>query len=127
MHLQKRSSTDQPTEAPDVVDLPLPITSQGQLCRVEEAVAQQPDLKRKLIVYFGMIGGMSVKETVWRVLTKMLTNNFAKKVNWRGANGKQAFEPLALKGILLSKLSLFLRTKNDFVTDSYLTFRGLRC
>ncbi|CAL8242543.1 unnamed protein product [Merluccius merluccius] len=50
MHLQKRSSTDQPTEAPDVVDLPLPITSQGQLCRVEEAVAQQPDLKRKLVL-----------------------------------------------------------------------------
>jgi len=65
------------------------------------------------IVYFGMIGGMTVKETVWRVLTKMLTNNFAKKVNWRGANGKQAFEPLALKGILLSKLltlQLYLNT-----------------
>lgn len=39
-------------------------------------------------------------ETVWRILTKLLTNALAMKMNWRGANGKQAFERLALKGIV---------------------------
>lgn len=111
-HLQRCSPEQQPVEVPDV-DLPVPVTSQGQLSRVEEAIVLQPDLKRKLIVYFGMIGGMTVKETVWRVLTKMLTNNFAKKVNWRGANGKQAFEPLALKGILLSAVR-----RNSLTSDA---------
>lgn len=51
------------------------------------------------ITYFGLAGGMTTKETVWRTLTQLLTN----AMNWRGANGKEAFEPLALVALFLSQ------------------------
>ena len=45
------------------------------------------------------------KETVWRILTKLLTNALALKMKWRGAYGKQAFKPLVLKGTVLSNFA----------------------
>ena len=46
---------------------------------------------------------MTTKENVWKILSKLLTNALAMKINWRGANGKQAFEPLALKSVVIGK------------------------
>lgn len=48
---------------------------------------------------------MTTKETVWGILTKLLTNALALKMNWRRSNGKQAFKPLVLKGIVLSNFA----------------------
>jgi len=46
---QQQQQQQQSAEVPDV-DLPVPVTSQGQLSRVEEAIVLQPDLKRKLVL-----------------------------------------------------------------------------
>ncbi|XP_029548437.1 uncharacterized protein LOC115149627 [Salmo trutta] len=52
-------------------------------------------------MYLRLSGGMTTKGNVWRILSKLLTNVLAMKMNWRGANGKQAFEPLALKSVVI--------------------------
>ena len=46
---------------------------------------------------------MTIKETVWRIMAKLMTNQLAKQINWRGVNGKYGFEPLAIKDVVLSK------------------------
>ena len=58
-----------------------------------------------LDIYLGLSGGMNTKENVWRILSKLLTNGLVMKINWRGANGKQAFEPLALKIVVMGKFA----------------------
>ena len=55
------------------------------------------------VTYFGLAGGLTIKETVWRIMAKLMTNELAKQINWRGANGKYGFEPLAIKDVVLSK------------------------
>jgi len=47
-----------------------------------------------------------VKESVWRIMSKLMTNQLAKQINWRGLNGKYAFEQLAIKDVVLSKFYL---------------------
>ncbi|KAJ7998511.1 hypothetical protein DPEC_G00205680 [Dallia pectoralis] len=60
---------------------------------------------------------MTAKETVWRILSQLLSNALAIKINWRGANGKQAFEPLALKYIVLNAVRRNPLTSNASDTD----------
>lgn len=55
------------------------------------------------VTYFGLAGGLTVKESVWRIMSKLLTNPLAKQINWRGVNGKFGFEQLAIKDVVLSK------------------------
>ncbi|KAK6315770.1 hypothetical protein J4Q44_G00132940 [Coregonus suidteri] len=76
------------------------MSSLEDLRRVEVKLSDQ-DLKNDLTIYLGLSGGMTTKENVWRILSKLLTNGLAMKKNWRGANGKQAFEPLALKSVVI--------------------------
>ncbi|XP_045077138.1 uncharacterized protein LOC123491204 [Coregonus clupeaformis] len=101
LQLQKlqanRSTLD---EVPDLTDLRLPMSSLENLRRIEGQLSDQ-DFKNNLTIYLGLSGGMTTKEIVWRILSKLLTNGLAMKMNWRGANGKQAFEPLALKSVVI--------------------------
>ncbi|XP_062316774.1 uncharacterized protein LOC134020631 [Osmerus eperlanus] len=90
-------------EVPDLTDLRLPMSSLEDLKRVEGQLSDQ-GIKKNLTAYLGLSGGMTTKENVWRILGKLLTNALAMKINWRGANGKQAFEPLALKSVVIGHL-----------------------
>ena len=56
------------------------------------------------ITLLGVAGGLTVKETVWRVMARLMTNQLAKLMNWRGINGKCGFESLAIHDVVLSKL-----------------------
>lgn len=55
------------------------------------------------VTYFGLAGGLTIKETVWRIMAKLMTNQLAKQINWRGVHGKYGFEQLVLKDVVLSK------------------------
>uniref|UniRef100_A0A4W5QXM2 Uncharacterized protein n=1 Tax=Hucho hucho TaxID=62062 RepID=A0A4W5QXM2_9TELE len=96
-----RSTLD---EVPDLTDLRLPMSSLEDLRRVEGQLSDQ-DLKKNLTIYLGLSGGMTTKENVWRILSKLLTNGLAMKMNWIRANGKPAFEPLALKSFVIGKFA----------------------
>ncbi|XP_041950686.1 uncharacterized protein LOC121711290 isoform X3 [Alosa sapidissima] len=49
----------------------------------------------------GLAGGATLRETVWRVLQRVFTNEFSQKVTWRGLSGKVAFEKQLLKTIVI--------------------------
>lgn len=50
-----------------------------------------------------MLGGVDVKDTVWRIMKQAIKNDLAKTVNWRGVNGKTSFQSLELKSVVIGK------------------------
>ena len=58
------------------------------------------------ISVLGLAGSLTVKDTVWGVMGKLMTNQLALKVNWKGCNGKMAFGTLAVNDVVKSKLGI---------------------
>uniref|UniRef100_A0A8C0XX15 DUF4806 domain-containing protein n=1 Tax=Cyprinus carpio carpio TaxID=630221 RepID=A0A8C0XX15_CYPCA len=54
----------------------------------------------KNITALSVIGGVDIKDSVWRVMKHCFTNSLAKQLNWRGINGKTAFHRLQLKDVI---------------------------
>lgn len=52
----------------------------------------------------GLLGGVDVKDTVWRIMKQAIKNDFAKTVNWRGVNGKTPFQNLEFKSVVIGKI-----------------------
>ncbi|KAM6943952.1 uncharacterized protein PEZ65_001879 [Lycodopsis pacificus] len=77
-----------------------PLCTLEDLRQVETKISVDTDFKEKLVTYFSLVGGLTIKETVWRVLGKMVSNTLAKTINWRGVNGKTGFESLGLKDVV---------------------------
>ncbi|KAJ8004341.1 hypothetical protein DPEC_G00158170 [Dallia pectoralis] len=58
------------------------------------------EFKKTLTMTLAQRGGTAVKDTVWRMMGYLLTNELARQMNWKGANGKAAFKNLILRGII---------------------------
>lgn len=131
---KQNSAQLQSDECPDISSFNLPLSDLSDLERLENEIKDQPEQMKKLVsgtcifhsiclmyyifmytllfvcvcfkkvTYFGIIGGFSTKEAVWRILGKLLLNSLAKKINWSGANQKLAFRGLALRTVVVSKL-----------------------
>ncbi|KAL2080020.1 hypothetical protein ACEWY4_023813 [Coilia grayii] len=78
----------------------LPLKELDTLLDLEARLLFSSDLKHKLINTLALRGGMTVKDCVWRMMSHLLTNTLALKINWRGINGKTAFHSLQLKDVL---------------------------
>ncbi|XP_041933697.1 uncharacterized protein LOC125284934 isoform X2 [Alosa alosa] len=78
----------------------LPLKELDTLHDLEARLLFSSDLKHKLINTLALRGGMNVKDCVWRMMSHLLTNTLALKINWRGINGKTAFHSLQLKDVL---------------------------
>ncbi|XP_018555636.1 uncharacterized protein LOC108899598 isoform X1 [Lates calcarifer] len=100
-------------EPPDVGTLPLPLQSVQDLRSLEQRLCTEPELKKKMISYLGLAGGMTTKESVWRIMAKLFTNTLAKNVNWRGRNNKQKIENLTIKRVILNAVR-----QNSFCKDA---------
>ncbi|XDV26152.1 hypothetical protein PO909_029930 [Leuciscus waleckii] len=94
--LKKLSTTeDSPTLNTDC----FPLSSFQQL-QVIEGQLQQEDYKTAVINTLALRGGTTVKESVWRILNFLLSNDMARQMNWRGINGKAAFKDTSLKTVI---------------------------
>ncbi|KAJ7995779.1 hypothetical protein DPEC_G00248120 [Dallia pectoralis] len=62
-------------------------------------------------------GGTAVKDTVWRMMGYLLTNELARQMNWKGANGKAAFKNLILRGIINARISEVLGKRRTLVSE----------
>ncbi|XP_041843091.1 uncharacterized protein LOC121641178 [Melanotaenia boesemani] len=100
-------------EPPDVGALPLPLQSVQDLRSLEQRLSTETELKKKMISYLGLSGGMTTKESVWRIMAKLFTNTLAKNVNWRGRNNKQKIESLTIKKVVLNAVR-----QNSFCKDA---------
>ena len=52
------------------------------------------------VAYLSVIGGVTVRDTVRRIMAAVLTNGLAEHFNFKGHGIKRAFEALQLKDII---------------------------
>ncbi|XP_042345908.1 uncharacterized protein LOC121945674 [Plectropomus leopardus] len=109
-------------EPPDVGTLPLPLQSVQDLRSLEQRLSTEPELKNKMISYLGLAGGMTTKESVWRIMAKLFTNTLAININWRGRNNKQKMENLTIKRVILNAVrqNSFCKDAVDEEIESYM-------
>ncbi|XP_076746362.1 uncharacterized protein LOC101471050 isoform X2 [Maylandia zebra] len=100
-------------EPPDAETLPLPLQSVQDLRTLDHRLCTEPQLKKKMISYFDLSGGLSNKHSVWRTMTKLFTNALAKNINWRGRNNKHKVENLTIKRVILNAVR-----QNSFCKDA---------
>ncbi|XP_034465949.1 uncharacterized protein LOC117776262 isoform X3 [Hippoglossus hippoglossus] len=112
--LQSGNSPGAPlSEPPDVGTLPLPLQSVQDLRCLEQRLSAESELKKRMISYLGLSGGMTTKESVWRIMAKLFTNTLAKNINWRGRNNKQKIENLTIKRVIINAVR-----QNSFCKDA---------
>ncbi|XP_063077564.1 uncharacterized protein LOC134467655 [Engraulis encrasicolus] len=79
----------------------LPLTSKDDLMLLE-ARLMDPQEEERVISYLGLVGGLTVKDCVWRILQRAMTNDLAQSLNWRGANGKLPLSKFRLRRVITS-------------------------
>ncbi|XP_056226510.1 uncharacterized protein LOC130165339 isoform X2 [Seriola aureovittata] len=77
-----------------------PITDEEGLTLLELKLNETPELKNQLISFFGDTDGRPIDQTVQRILERMLSNTFAKRMDWRGKNNKVSFATSCLNNIV---------------------------
>lgn len=55
------------------------------------------------VLTLGLAGGVTLKDTVWRVMKMLLQNDLACKMNWTGLHGKTSFRGLEVKNVVTGK------------------------
>ncbi|CAM4570872.1 unnamed protein product [Leuciscus chuanchicus] len=101
-HLSSRvlnTSTAQEPECPECIQLPI-----ESLEAVDELEAFLKDAanaaaKQRMISSLATIGGQDVKRVAWNILSRMFTEEVAKTISWKGANGKRAFGAVRANGL----------------------------
>ncbi|XP_075333151.1 uncharacterized protein LOC142391266 [Odontesthes bonariensis] len=77
-----------------------PLKDISSLLSVERRVREEVEFKRKMITALSVIGGVDIKDAVWRIMRYCFANSLAKQLNWRGVNGKTAFHSLQIKDVI---------------------------
>ncbi|KAK7163815.1 hypothetical protein R3I93_007783 [Phoxinus phoxinus] len=78
-----------------------PIEDLRSLSALEIQLRSCPETRRKVVDELGLLGGVDVKDTVWRIMKQAIKNDLAKTVNWRGVNGKTSFQSLEFKNVVI--------------------------
>nr|XP_055073488.1 uncharacterized protein LOC129453312 [Misgurnus anguillicaudatus] len=113
VQLQKISSSQTvPDFTPDPTHFGLPLSTIEELQCLEETL-KNPEEKKNLTVFLGMVGGMTLKDTVGRVLKRTMNSSLARLINWSGANRKPAFKGLTLKSVVLDAVRRNALTKDN--------------
>ncbi|XP_034071823.1 uncharacterized protein LOC117545910 [Gymnodraco acuticeps] len=100
----------------------LPLNDVTSLLALEKRVREEADLQNKMITALSVIGGLDVKDCIWRVMKHCFTNSLAKQLNWRGINGKTAFHRLQLKDVITGTVrnNRLTATATDQEVESYI-------
>ncbi|KAK1896585.1 Desmoglein-2 [Dissostichus eleginoides] len=79
-----------------------PLDSDGKLERFEEWLRNPLNerMKTDLATSLSSVGGVETKRVVWNILARMITCTVARRINWKGVNGKRAFTKMAMKIVL---------------------------
>ncbi|KAK5936207.1 hypothetical protein CgunFtcFv8_027668, partial [Champsocephalus gunnari] len=79
-----------------------PLDSYGELERFEEWLLNPLNerMKTNLATSLSSVGGVDTKRVVWNILARMITCTVARRINWKGVNGKRAFNKMAMKIVL---------------------------
>ncbi|XP_060796628.1 uncharacterized protein LOC132898984 [Neoarius graeffei] len=105
MQLQQLSNTRVSGAAPDPREFRLPLKTPEDLKHLEQILQTEEEKKKNLTVLLGTVGGMSLKDTIWRILKRTIDTSLAKHTNWSGSNQKVAFKGLLLKNVIVGPLA----------------------
>lgn len=81
------------------LDICFPLETQDDVEKLED-ILQEREKSKSLVRSLSTIGGENTKTTVRRLLSHMIKNQLATKINWVGKGGKIAFSSLKLKEVL---------------------------
>ncbi|KAJ8014496.1 hypothetical protein DPEC_G00040830 [Dallia pectoralis] len=80
--------------------------------------------KKKVITKLSLSGGKNLKETVWRVCTKIFDQNLSTQLNWCGRGQKTGLKSRPIHQVLLSALLRNPAQQNSTEADVEMTVRN---
>ncbi|XP_077409799.1 uncharacterized protein LOC144039919 isoform X2 [Vanacampus margaritifer] len=88
------------TEEPE--DIQFPLGSLEQVEHLEDWLKNKDNSSKKnnLIYALSAIGGQDVKHVTWNILSHVFSDCVAKKICWKGVNGKMAFSQMVSKTMI---------------------------
>ncbi|KAF4115206.1 uncharacterized protein C2orf16-like [Onychostoma macrolepis] len=99
--VQDLSSTSTPTPHGHHMDGSfLPLRDAEALLALDREIKTEPEKRKDLVLTLGLAGGVTLKDTVWRVMKMLLQNDLACKINWTGLHGKTSFRGLEVKNVV---------------------------
>ncbi|XP_029986321.1 uncharacterized protein LOC115416624 [Sphaeramia orbicularis] len=102
--IQQHLATISTTSSPEVEGLLpegiIPLKDIRALEALEYEIKSKDGLRAKMVTTLSLMGGVDVRETVWRTMRQLMTNSLATNLNWRGVNGKTGFCGLQLKEVI---------------------------
>ncbi|XP_073730188.1 uncharacterized protein [Misgurnus anguillicaudatus] len=78
----------------------LPLRDAEALLALDHDIKTNPEKRKDLVLTLGLAGGVTLKDTVWRVMKMLLQNDLACKMNWTGLHGKTSFRCLEVKNVV---------------------------
>ncbi|XP_065119570.2 uncharacterized protein [Paramisgurnus dabryanus] len=100
--LAKRIGTETPVaEMPHNISVPL--ATMPEVEELEEWLkdARNARAKQNMISALGAVGGQNTKQITWNILHRLFSDSVAKKINWKGVNGKKCFKEMLTRNLLI--------------------------
>ncbi|KAK7142878.1 hypothetical protein R3I94_012279 [Phoxinus phoxinus] len=102
----------------------LPLLTLEDLDNFEDRLRTDSTFKKKVITKLSLSGGKSLKETVWRVCTKMFDQNLSTQLNWCGRGQKTGLKSRPIHQVLLSAVLRNPAQQNYTEADIEITVRN---
>ncbi|XP_077366280.1 uncharacterized protein LOC144010067 isoform X2 [Festucalex cinctus] len=95
-------TADEPCSAEEPQDIEFPLASLEQVEHMEDWLKNKDNSSKKnnLIYALSSIGGQDIKHVTWNILSHVFSDSVAKKICWKGVNGKMAFSQMVSKTMI---------------------------
>lgn len=107
---KQKSSDNQPATPSSMLEFEpiyetLPVTNEESLNLLQQALTNDQTLFNKTVKMLSLIGGSDIKESVRRILRKLISNEYAKQFSYTGhKSSKHAFNKTILSSLLIKAI-----------------------
>ncbi|KAJ7986769.1 hypothetical protein DPEC_G00331820 [Dallia pectoralis] len=102
----------------------LPLLTLQDLENFDDQLRADSTFKKKVITKLSLSGGKNLKETVWRVCTKIFDQNLSTQLNWCGRGQKTGLKSRPIHQVLLSAVLRNPAQPNSTEADVEMTVRN---
>ncbi|XP_074543829.1 uncharacterized protein LOC141803708 [Halichoeres trimaculatus] len=99
MVLSRLGSTPVPSELPE--EFQFPLDNLEEVEDFENWIRENRGRKQNLVSALAAVEGPDPKKVTWNILARLYSCSVAKKINWKGVNGKRAFHQMGAKVLLM--------------------------
>ncbi|XP_044210328.1 uncharacterized protein LOC122984085 [Thunnus albacares] len=101
-NLAARMGTETPVpEMPQNVSVSLATMSEVEELEEWLKDPRHAHAKQNMISALGAVGGENTKRVTWNILSRIFSDTVAKKINWKGVNGKKCFKEMGTRSLLI--------------------------